>query len=215
MILYGTTLSSYTAKVRLALALKGLAIDLVAPPGGYRSAEYRSIVPMGTMPALVDGDLTVSESDAIIEYLEDLHPLPSVLPGDAKTRARARFLSRFHDFYQEPPVRALFGQIAPPARDDGKVAAAVAAIQGRLNQLEGFLVLPYAAGAAPSLADCAYPATFTFMDVILPALGRSVTWGERTTRWRETLSALPAFETVMRPYRDEAAAWVRGKLVAS
>lgn len=212
MILHGTTLSSYTAKVRLALALKGLAIDLVAPPGGYRSAEYRAIVPMGMMPALVDGDLTLSESDTIIEYLEDLHPTPSVLPGDARARAWARFLSRFHDLYLEPHVRALFPLVAPAGRDQGKVAASLAAIQARLDQLEGFLRLPYAAGPAPSLADCAFPATFAFMDAIVPALGRSVACGERTRAWRATLAAHPVFESIMAPYREEAAAWLKAKL---
>lgn len=80
MILYGNNLSTYAAKVRTALHYKGIAFEERQPPDGYRSQSYRKIVPMGSIPALVDGDFVLSESDAIIEYLNDTVPTPPLLP---------------------------------------------------------------------------------------------------------------------------------------
>lgn len=71
MILYQTDLSIYSTKVRLALALKGVQVEMRDPPDGYRSAAYRALVPPATIPALVDGAMVLSESDAIIEYFDE------------------------------------------------------------------------------------------------------------------------------------------------
>ncbi len=89
---------------------------MVPPPGGYSTPEYMAIVPLGTIPAIRDGDFVVSESDAIIEYLEDRFPDPPLLGGDAEARARQRFLSRFYDLWFEPPLRSTFAHVGPPAR---------------------------------------------------------------------------------------------------
>ena len=71
MHIYQLPISLYSFKLRLAIKLKGLHIELRMPPGGtYRSAEFRRINPAGTIPALIDGTLILSETDAIIEYLE-------------------------------------------------------------------------------------------------------------------------------------------------
>ena len=108
MILYATPVSNYAAKVAIALEWKGLAHERRMPPGGtYRSAEYRAIVPTGQVPALIDGDFLLVESDAIIEYLEDIAPRPTLLPRSPRQRATARMLSRFHDFQLEPAIHAL------------------------------------------------------------------------------------------------------------
>lgn len=99
MIFYANALSSYSAKVRIVLCAKGLAFEERLPPGGYHSAEYRAIVPMGTLPAIQIGDWVLSESEAINEYLEESHPKPALLPSDPRSRARVRFVSRFHDLH--------------------------------------------------------------------------------------------------------------------
>lgn len=216
MILYGVPLSAYCAKVRLALAIKGVAIEWREPPGGYRSAEYRAIVATGTIPALVDGDFVLSESDAIVEYLNELHPDPKLLPEDAKGRARARALSRFHDFYLEPPLRALFGQVDPRMRDPTLVASRVGEIQRRLDQLEMLIdARPYLVGPRVSLADCAFPATLALLAAIMPALGSDPRPGPRLAAWQAQIAADPAFERVLAPYRGVAAWWVRSKIAAA
>ena len=87
MRLYAIPVSTYSAKVRIALAVKGIDYEMVPPPGGYSTPTYRKIVPLGTIPALEDGDFRLSESDVLIEYLEETHPEPALVPGSAKDRA--------------------------------------------------------------------------------------------------------------------------------
>ena len=70
--LFATPVSVYSCKVRVGLALKGLDWAEVPPPGGYGSAEYRAIVPQGTVPALAHGRFVLAESDAILEYLDEV-----------------------------------------------------------------------------------------------------------------------------------------------
>ena len=216
MILYWTKLSSYSAKLRIACALKGLTPELRLPPeGSYRSEAYRRIVPTGTVPALVDGDMVLSESDAIAEYLDERFPSPSLLPGTARERARIRFLSRFHDLHLEPPLRALFAQVAPSTRDAKAAAAGCDVVEAKIALLESLLdpVGPYAAGLGPTLADCGFPPTLAIVDGLLPLLGRHLAYGPRIQAWRATLAADPRVESVMGGYRAEVAAWLatRGK----
>ena len=93
MILHGYWRSSAAYRVRIALNWKGLAaephaIDLRA--GGHRAADYLALNPQGLVPALVDGPAVLSQSLAIIEYLEEAHPEPPLLPADPVSRAKVR-----------------------------------------------------------------------------------------------------------------------------
>lgn len=209
MILYATDLSSYSLKVRLAAALKGIALELKAPPEGYRSAAYRALVPAGTVPALVDGDFTLAESDAILEYLEDRFPTPALLPADPRGRAQARFLGRLHDLRFEPKLRACFGLVptrqAPPEIEPA-LDAALALIDSSLDAAG-----PFAIGPAPSLADCAYPASFAILDALAPVFDWRLTRHLRTARWRAAMAAHPTFESLLVPYRASVAAWIESK----
>jgi glutathione S-transferase len=209
MILYATDLSNYSLKVRLGAALKGIELELRAPPDGYRSDAYRALVPSGTIPALVDGDFTLAESDTILEYLEDRFPAPALLPVDPRGRARARFLGRLHDFRFEPKLRACFAAVgsrqAPPEIEPA-LDAALTLIETHLDS-DG----PFAIGPSPSLADCAYPASFAILDAFMPVFGWRVTARPRIARWRAAMAAHPVFEKLLAPYRAAVAAWIESK----
>ena len=96
MKLYTYFRSSAAFRVRIALNLKGLAYDPVLvhlPKGEHRKPEYAAVDPQGLLPTLVEGDHALSQSLAIIEYLEETHPRPRLLPEEALGRARVRSLS--------------------------------------------------------------------------------------------------------------------------
>jgi maleylacetoacetate isomerase len=88
MILYTQHRNSAGERVRIALNLKGLAYDYVPVP--TLGERYRTINPQGLMPALEVDDRIIAQSAAILEYLEETHPAPSLLPADPITRGQAR-----------------------------------------------------------------------------------------------------------------------------
>ena len=97
--LYTYFRSSAAYRVRIALNLKGLPFEsipvhLVRHGGEQHGADYTRINPAHLVPALVDGDDTLSQSLAIIEYLEETHPTPALLPRDGAGRARVRALAQ-------------------------------------------------------------------------------------------------------------------------
>lgn len=97
LTLYTYFRSSAAFRVRIALNLKGLDWHPVAvslPEGRHREPAYQDVNPQALMPALVDGDLRLNQSMAIIEYLDEVHPGVRLLPVDPVGRARVRALSQ-------------------------------------------------------------------------------------------------------------------------
>jgi len=97
MKLYTYYRSSAAFRVRIALNLKGLAYEprfVHLPKGEHRKPEYGALNPQGLVPALAEDDgALLTQSLAIIEYLEETYPRPPVLPRDARGRARVRSLA--------------------------------------------------------------------------------------------------------------------------
>lgn len=96
LTLYGYFRSSASYRVRIALNLKGLGAEHVPVnllKGEQKGEAYRAINPQGLVPALVDGGRVMTQSLAIIEYLEERYPAPALLPKSPEERARVRALS--------------------------------------------------------------------------------------------------------------------------
>jgi len=94
--LYTYFRSSAAFRVRIALNLKGLKYDPIfihLAKGEHRKPEYSGVYPQGLLPTLVDGGEALSQSLAILEYLDETHPQPALLPKDPAGRARVRSLS--------------------------------------------------------------------------------------------------------------------------
>lgn len=88
-------LSAASYRVRIALEFKGLPwqshiVSLVRGGGQQLRPAYRSLNPQGLVPTLTDDDFVLSQSLAILEYLEEVHPQPSYFPHSPALRARAR-----------------------------------------------------------------------------------------------------------------------------
>jgi maleylpyruvate isomerase len=96
MILYGYPLSSASYRVRIALVLKGLEVTAVTKQlrrGEHRQEDYLRLNPQGFVPALeLDDGQVLTQSLAIIEYLEENYPDPPLLPASPEARARVRAL---------------------------------------------------------------------------------------------------------------------------
>ncbi|MBY3260902.1 maleylacetoacetate isomerase [Rhizobium laguerreae] len=99
MKLYQNEISSATSRVRIALALKGLTaealpVTILGEDSESRQAGYRSVNPQGLVPALLtDSGVLLTQSLAIVEYLDELQPEPPLLPDTAEGRAQARSIA--------------------------------------------------------------------------------------------------------------------------
>jgi maleylacetoacetate isomerase len=96
--LYGFWRSLATYRVKVALALKGLAVEEVSIDllkGKQHEKDYVAVNPQAVLPSLVldDGGPPLFQSLAILEYLEETHPRPPLLPKDPRGRARVRGLA--------------------------------------------------------------------------------------------------------------------------
>lgn len=199
MILHGYFRSTASWRVRIALRLKGLAADQVSHHlrrGEQRAPDYLALNPQGLTPAFVTDDGAIlTQSLAICEYLDEIHPEPALLPADPVERARVRAVAQAIacDIH---PVQNL--KILQRLRDLGLAEETVTAraaqtIEEGLDAVETLLAGRdgrFAFGDAPGLADLC----------IVPQLGNARRFGV-ALRWprlnavEAACSELDAFKT--------------------
>lgn len=208
IILYGSPLSTYTAKVRLALNWRGLPFEEREPEGGYRSAAWSERVAMGTIPALDHDGFLLAESEAILEYLEDAFPGCPLLPVQPQARAVVRCLARLHDLHVEPQVRALFPLIKDPSLGS-RLLPLKASLEDRLQRLAMVaLASPCMAGDQPSLADCGFAVTLPLAQRLLRELGQPLEMPAKLRVWEEAMATDRTLEKTLAPWRDALEAWL-------
>ncbi|MGB6486640.1 MAG: maleylacetoacetate isomerase [Steroidobacteraceae bacterium] len=96
MKLYTYFRSSAAYRVRIALNLKGIDYESVPVdlrPAAHRQQDYLALNPQGLIPALENDGAVISQSLAVIEYLEECHPSPPLLPRSPRDRARVRSMA--------------------------------------------------------------------------------------------------------------------------
>jgi maleylacetoacetate isomerase len=165
MQLYSYFRSSASFRVRIALALKGLPYDYVPVQIVHNEqfgAAFDALAPSHLVPLLKDGDAVVNQSLAIIEYLDETHPEPPLLPGDALARARIRALAQdiaceIHPLNNLRVLRYLVKELK--VSEDDKNRWYRHWVETGLEAVERQLVRPggagrYCHGDTPTLADC-------------------------------------------------------------
>ena len=210
--LYNVAVSSYGAKVRIILHHKSLEWTETPPPNGYGSEAYRRIVPAGTVPAIIHDGLTLADSEAIAEYLDERFPAPAMMPADITARARARELSRFHDTRLEPVLRSYFGQVAPDGRDPGFIAENARLLQARLDQLAIMASpAPLLTGRDLAIADCGFVASFAILDLLKEYLDLPATLPDSLAGYAAALASHPSVSAEDSRYRDALRDWAAAK----
>jgi glutathione S-transferase len=197
MRLHWHPFSVFPRRVRIALLEKGLAwedVQVDLPGGGHRTPEFRRLNPFEQVPVLEDGDLVVSESIAILEYLEERYPTPALLPSDAAHRALARQLMLWSGDYLAPAWKAwmaprLSRDVRPgdPSVQRGRdaMAAHLDVLEARVRG-RAWLVEDY------SLADVCYAPFVTVLGLELVGLHELVAERPAVRAWIDRLSARPA-----------------------
>ena len=212
MILYSLPISNYCGKVLHALRFKDLECEILPPPGGYGSEEYKKRVPSGTIPALDHDGVILSESEVINEYLNEVFPEPNLLSGSAEQRAKIRMLCRLHDIKLEPIVRSLFPAMSPEKRDPQTVEKRLGEMEQSLKRLRGLIQTgPFLVGNAPSLADCAFSQTLMLAGMMWKELGAEWSLGKELEDWQQMMGELAPVQSVLGPAREATEAWLEGK----
>lgn len=172
MILYGYWRSSAAYRVRIALNLKGLAyeqrpVHLVRDGGEQHSEAYRRLNPAGLVPLLVDGEHTLHQSLAILDYLEQRFPAVPLLPSDPAERVLAFAIAAdvACDVHPLQNLRVLqYVAASLGASDEARLEFARHWIELGFTALELRLAgcgHPYCAGPSPTWADlCLVPQAY-------------------------------------------------------
>jgi len=169
LTLYSYFRSSAAFRVRIALGLKGLTPDmrfvhLLKDGGAQHGIDYRKINPLGLVPSLIDHGQIISQSLAILEYLEEQAPEPPLLPRDSRARARVRqvALTIACDIHPLNNLRVLQYLKAEMHADDQ------ARIGWQLHWMAlGFEALESQLGGDPATGRFCHGDTPTFADICL------------------------------------------------
>lgn len=199
MELHGYFRSSASYRVRIALNLKGLTYDyhpVNLLKGEQREPSYRSLNPQGLVPALIDAGHVFTQSLAILEWLDEQHPEPALLPGESLARARIRALA-YNVACDIQPLQNLrvlkYLQSELGASEEQKIDWIRHWIDGGFRALESQLAPadhPFAGGDTPGLFECC----------LIPQIYNAERFGmdigqyPHIARIASACDALPAFE---------------------
>ena len=201
--LHQLPLSPQCREVRLALAEKRLDIVLTGEEGWSDGAAFLKLNPAGTVPVLVEADgNAVAERSAILEYLEEAYPTPSLLPGSPRARAEIRRLVCWFDgkFNAEVSAPLLFERLDKRvlrmgSPDMGVVRTALEHLNTHLAYI-GELAdqRKWLGGDTFSLADIAAGAHLSCIDYL-----GDVPWPQhpRAKDWYARIKSRPAFRPLL------------------
>ena len=192
--------SSASFRVRIALELKSIAYQYVPvhlPRGDHKKPDYAALAPEGLVPMLEVNGRKLSQSMAIIEYLDETHPEPALLPPDAEGRARVRALAQLVACEIHPlnNLRVLKYLLREMKLDEATKNTwynhwCRNGLEAFERQLQQVSASPFCHGDTPTLADCCLvPQIFNARRFDMPFDGLT-----RTMAVFDACMALPAFQ---------------------
>ncbi len=212
--------SGFAWRAVLAAELKGVPYTsrlIEASAGDHRTPEFLAMNPRGKVPVLRDGDVVVTESMAILAYLDRRFPEPPLFGRTAEETARIwrlalDFDNNVADHFTDLILPIFFGRVAEPRE---QMTVALEAVRAELAALEAALSRsPWLAGDTLSAADIAvYPS----IEVLMRAAGKPEAQPldlrllpfEKThpalAAWRQRIQALPGYDGAYPPHWREAA----------
>lgn len=194
-------------RVWLALEFKQLAYEwrlLSFDAGDLKRPEFLALNPRARVPVITDGDFTLYESNAIVEYLEEQYPAtPQLYPGNTRERARVR---RWVSEIDDGIARDLY-QVAQavyvPAPDFEAIARLCEPLVAELRLIAGLAAGNFLAGGKLTAADFAlypYYALVMRMDRRIPATRLAAEMPESLKAWAARIEALPFFAKTLPPH---------------
>ena len=200
--LYHFPLSPFSRKVRLSLAEKRIEVELVEERYWEQDPDFLRRNPAGKVPVLRMDGRTFADSTAICEYLEEIHPEPSLLPKAAEPRYEVRRLvAWFDDKFNAEVTSKLLGErvfrklMGTGYPDSGNVKAGSKAIKYHLDYMAWLLdQRRWLAGNDLSLADFAAAAHLSCLDYV-----SDVDWNrsEVVKDWYAKIKSRPAFRSLL------------------
>ena len=200
--LYHSPLSPFCRKVRLCLAEKRVEAELVEEKYWERSSDFLRRNPAGKVPILRIEGKAFTESMAICEYLEDIHPDPELIPKAAEERYEVRRLVAWFDdkFHQEVTSKLLYERVIKKISGQGfpdskNVKQGARSIKFHISYMEWLLERRrWLAGEDMSLADFAAAAHFSALDYI-----SDVDWTRSPVvkDWYAKIKSRPAFRSIL------------------
>jgi glutathione S-transferase len=168
MLLFGVSLSPFVRKTNAFILEKGLDVQVRSVRPGDADPTFRAASPLGMIPAFQDGDFMISDSSAIIAYLEAKQPEPNLIPAAAAARARVIWFEEFADTVLNACVGKVFGNRVVMPRllgQPGNVAVADTCEADELPRYFDYLegVIPasgFLVEDRMTLADCAIASPF-------------------------------------------------------
>ncbi|MET4127617.1 glutathione S-transferase family protein [Roseovarius sp. MBR-6] len=200
--LYHVPLSPFCRKVRLVLAEKRIECELVEERYWEQDADFLRRNPAGKVPVLRMDGLTMSESAAICEYIEEKHPTPPLMPKGAEARYEVRRLVGWFDdkFHAEVTSKLLYERVNKKMMKKGfpdsrNVKDGARAIKFHLDYLAWLLDhRRWLAGDVMTLADFAAAAHLSSLDYI-----SDVDWhrSDVVKDWYAKIKSRPAFRGIL------------------
>jgi glutathione S-transferase len=204
----GGYVSPYVRKVLVALHHKRVPYEIDPIIPFFGDDRFSRLSPLRRIPVLIDGDLVLSDSSVICEYLEDRHPEPSLYPRDVATRAKARWLEEYADSRMgDVFIWQLFNEVTINPFVWGRPTDKALLERTLSTDIPG--VLDYLESQAPatgfmfgdlSIADVSV-AVF-FRNAAFARFTPDAARWPKATAWIDRTLALPSF-VALRPFEDK------------